>query len=90
MESMFKQEMEPTYDHLHPIMNMGYGNTAKLDWINPEGSRSRNKLAFKLPPPALNRKIKEKDCSKAALSSSTVSSLPSSASNTNVVTLIKF
>ena len=50
-----------------------------------EGSSTNKKLAFKSPQPEPNRKIKEKDCSKAALSSSTVFS-PSPASNINIVT----
>ena len=63
---------------------MSYDITTKLKLINPEEISTSKKLAFKSPPPAPNKKIKEKDCPKAVFSSSTVFS-PSFALNTNIV-----
>ena len=58
--------------------------------INSEGSRNRKKLVFKLSTPTPNKKINEKDCSKAALSTSTVPSPRSLASNLSIVTPCSF
>ena len=78
--------MKPTYAHPYPTINMGYITTVKLKHINPEGSSTTKKLSFKSPSLGPNKKIKEKDCFKAALSSSAVSSPSSSASDIKIIT----